>query len=177
MKASSLEVIQGDLWTEPSQPPKVKFSASDSVSNTAKHVEISEPPHPPKEKYSLTDAGKPTINSFKCFALSNFNGELNDQSNKKYKVHTDTDSDGKREICTDIKCKYNSNSFAKEVKIDPGSETNCIPLSLCKTDELPKETAWNQLCHSLRHMMVELCKPMDGSSCQLRTSVTRSFTL
>ena len=36
-----------------------------------------------------------------------------------------------------------------EVKVDPGSETNCIPLSnfrrlfpqLCKTDGLPKETA------------------------------------
>ena len=44
---------------------------------------------------------------------------------------------------------YKGKVFAMEVKVDPGSETNCIPLShfrhlfpqLCKTDGLPKETA------------------------------------
>ena len=64
-------------------------------------------------------------------------------------VYTDTDSDGKTEIITDINCKFKGKLFAMEVKVDPGSETNCIPLShfrclfpqLCKTDGLPKETA------------------------------------
>ena len=103
-----------------------------------------------QREYSLqNNAGKLSSNTFECYALSNGNGELNDQSNKKFKVCTDTDSDGKTEIITDIKCKFKGKDFAMEVKVDPGSEANCIPLShfrhlfpqLCKTDGLPKETA------------------------------------
>ena len=59
------------------------------------------------------------------------------------------DSDGKTEIITDIKCKHKGKDFAMEVKVDPGSETNCIPLSHfrhlfpeeCSSDGLPLETA------------------------------------
>ena len=55
----------------------------------------------------------------------------------------------RQEIITDINCKFKGKVFAMEVKVDPGSKTNCIPLShfrrlfpqLCKTDGLPKETA------------------------------------
>ena len=65
------------------------------------------------------------------------------------KVYTDTDSDGKTEIITDIACKFKGKLVAMEVKVDPGSETNCIPLShfrclfpqLCKKDGNPKENA------------------------------------
>ena len=63
------------------------------------------------------------------------------------KAYTDTDSDGKTEIITDITCKFKGKLIAMEVKVDPGSETNCIPLShfrclfpqLCSKDGNPKE--------------------------------------
>ena len=69
--------------------------------------------------------------------------------NKKYKVYTDKDSDGKTEIITDLNCKLEGKAFKMEVKVDPGSETNCIPLShfrclfpqLCREDGSPKEKA------------------------------------
>ena len=59
------------------------------------------------------------------------------------------DSDGKTEIITDITCKFKGKLIAMEVKVDPGSETNCIPLShfrclfpqLCSKDGSPKENA------------------------------------
>ena len=35
----------------------------------------------------------------------------------------------KTEIITDITCKFKGKLIAMEVKVDPGSETNCIPLS------------------------------------------------
>ena len=63
------------------------------------------------------------------------------------KAYTDTDSDGKTKIITDITCKFKGKLIAMEVKVDPGSETNCIPLShfrclfpqLCSKDSNPKE--------------------------------------
>ena len=121
----------------PEHPPEEKYS-------------LSGPPHPPKVKYSLqTDTGEPCSNPFIGYALGNGNGNQVEDSNKKYRVYTDTNSDGKTEIITDINCKFKGKLFAMEVKVDPGSETNCIPLShfrrlfpqLCKTDGLPKETA------------------------------------
>ena len=47
-----------------------------------------------------------------------------------------------RQIITDITCKFKGKLIAMEVKVGPGSETNCIPLShfrhlfpqLCKED-------------------------------------------
>ena len=63
------------------------------------------------------------------------------------KAYTDTDSDGKTEIITDTTCKFKGKLVAMEVKVDPGFETNCIPLSrfrclfpqLCSKDGNPKE--------------------------------------
>ena len=144
-KASLLQVVMGgnDVSigetgiSEPAHPPKEKYL-------------LSGPPHPPEVKYSLVnETGEASSNAFACYALGNGNGELNDNCNKKYKVYTDTDSDGKTEIITDINCKYNGKFFAMEVKVDPGSERNCIPLShfrqlfpqLCRSDGLPKRTA------------------------------------
>ena len=73
------------------------------------------PAHPPKT------AGEQFINTFgnKEYSLTNNKG----------KAYTDTDSDGKTEIITDITCKFQGKLIAMEVKVDPGSETNCIPLS------------------------------------------------
>ena len=94
-------------------------------------------------KYSLqTDTGKPCSNPFICYTLGNGNGSQVDDSNKKYRVYTDTDSDGKTEIITDINCKFKGKLFAMEVKVDPGSETNCIPLSHFRC-------LFCQLCHTL----------------------------
>ena len=136
MGGNEVSITDPDI-SGPIHPPKEKYS-------------LPGPPHPPEEKYSLVDdTNEASINSFVCYALGNGNEELLNDCNKKYKVHTDTDSDGKTEIITDIKCKYNGKFFAMEVKVDPGSETNCIPLShfrclfpqLCRSDGLPKETA------------------------------------
>ena len=141
-----------------------------------------------KEKYSLqTDTGKPCSNPFICYALDNVgngNGSEVDDSNKKYRVYTDTDNDGKTEIITDINCKFKGKIFAMEVKVDPGSETNCIPLShfrclfpqLCKTDGLPKETALEPTLVQFEAYdggIMHRC--MDGPSCQLKISAQRSF--
>ena len=65
------------------------------------------------------------------------------------KANSDTDSDGKTEIITNITCKFKGKLIAMEVKVDPGSETNCIPLShfrhlfpqLCSKDGNPKENS------------------------------------
>ena len=65
------------------------------------------------------------------------------------KAYNDTDSDGKTEIITDITCKFKGKLIAMEVKVEPGSETNCIPLShfrclfpqLCSKDGNRKENA------------------------------------
>ena len=43
----------------------------------------------------------------------------------KGRPYTDTDSDGKTEIITDITCKFKVKLIAMEVKVDPESETNC----------------------------------------------------
>ena len=136
-------------------PPKkstvhsLELVVSEGGNSISNRNGFSGPSHHPKEKYSLqTDRGQPCANPFVCYALGNGNGKLVD-SNTKYKAYTDTDSDGKTEIITDITCKYKGKIFGMEVKVDPGLETNCIPLShfrclfpqLCKTDGLPKETA------------------------------------
>ena len=82
------------------------------------------PAHPPKV------SGEPFINTFACDALTSTGNELYEPPSNQRKAYTDTDSDGKTEMIT-----------------DPGSETNCIPLShfrclfpqLCKKDGNPKE--------------------------------------
>ena len=99
---------------------------------------LSRPVHPPKV------SGEPFINTFMCDALSSSGNELYEPPSNQGKAYTDTDSDGKTEIITDITL-----DITMEVKVDPGSETNCIPLShfrhlfpqLCRKDGNPKENA------------------------------------
>ena len=102
---------------------------------------LSRPAHPPKV------SGELIINTLVCDALtSNGNGLYEPPSNQG-KAYTDTDSDGKTEIITDITCQFKGKLIAMEVKVDPGSKTNCIPLSvfrclfpqLCSKDGNPKE--------------------------------------
>ena len=101
------------------------------------------PAHPPKV------SGEQFYNTFSCDALTSNGNELYDPPSNKGKAYTDTDSDGKTEIITDITCKFEGKLIAMEVKVDPGSETNCIPLShfrrlfpqLCSKDGSPKENA------------------------------------
>ena len=102
---------------------------------------LSKPVHPPKV------SGEPFINTFVCDALTSNGNELYDPPSNQWKAYTDMDSDGKTEIITDITCKFKGKLVAMEVKMDPGSETNCIPLShfrhlfpqLCRQDGTPKE--------------------------------------
>ena len=122
------------------------------------NADLSRPAHPPKV------SGEQFHNTFACDALISNGNELYDPPSNKGKAYTDTDSDGKTEIITDITCKFKGKLIAMEVKVDPGSETNCIPLShfrclfpqLCRKDGSPRRTPWNQLWLSLKHMMVVL---------------------
>ena len=107
------------------------------------NADLARPAHPPKV------SGEQFHNTFACDALISNGYELYDPPSNKGKAYTDTDSDGKTEIITDITCKFKGKLIAMEVKVDPGSETNCIPLShfrrlfpqLCSKDGSPKENA------------------------------------
>ena len=55
--------------------------------------------HPPKV------SGESLINTFTCDALTSNGNELYDPPSNQGKAYTDTDSDGKTEIITDITCK------------------------------------------------------------------------
>ena len=107
------------------------------------NADLPRPAHPPKV------SGEQFHNTFMCDALISNGNELYDPPSNKGKAYTDTDSDGKTEIITDITCKFKGKLIAMEVKVDPGSETNCIPLShfrrlfpqLCRKDGTPKENA------------------------------------
>ena len=128
----------------PQHPPKVDgpggYKTKESVSMNA---DLPRPAHPPKV------SGEQFYNTFLCDALISNGNELYDPPSNKGKAYTDTDSDGKTEIITDITCKFKGKLIAMEVKVDPGSETNCIPLShfrhlfpqLCRKDGSPKENA------------------------------------
>ena len=128
----------------PQHPPKVDgLGGNKTKESVSMKVGLSRPAHPPKV------SGEPFINTFMCDALTSNGNELYDPPSNQAKAYTDTDSDCKTEIITDITCKFKGKLVAMEVKVDPGSETNCIPLShfrclfpqLCRQDGNPKENA------------------------------------
>ena len=129
-----------EFFPGPAHPPKVIGLGNEVVSIKA---DLLRPARPPKT------TGEQFINTFACDALTSNGNELYDPPSNQGKAHTDTDSDGKTEIITDITCKFKGKLIAMEVKVDPGSETNCIPLShlrclfpqLCSKDGNPKENA------------------------------------
>ena len=123
-------------------PPKVDGTGKDETKEyVSMNADLVRPAHPPKV------SGEQFHNTFACDALISNGNELYDPPSNKGKAYTDTDSDGKTEIITDIICKFKGKLIAMEVKVDPGSETNCIPLShfrrlfpqLCSKDGSPKE--------------------------------------
>ena len=125
-------------------PPKVDGPGKDETKEyVSMDADLARPAHPPKV------SGEQFHNTFACDALISNGNELYDPPSNKGKAYTDTDSDGKTEIITDITCKFKGKLIAMEVKVDPGSETNCIPLShfrclfpqLCSKDGSPKENA------------------------------------
>ena len=125
-------------------PPKVDCPEGDKTKESVSmNADLSRPAHLPKV------SGEQFHNTFACDALISNGNELYDPPSNKGKAYTDTDSDGKTEIITDITCKFKGKLIAMEVKVDPGSETNCIPLShfrhlfpqLCSKDGSPKENA------------------------------------
>ena len=125
-------------------PPKVEGPEEDETKEfVSMNADLPRPAHPPKV------SGEQINNTFACDALISNGNELYDPPSNKGKAYTDTDSDGKTEIITDIICKFKGKLVAMEVKVDPGSETNCIPLShfrclfpeLCSKDGSPKENA------------------------------------
>ena len=125
-------------------PPKVDgLGGTETKESVSMYADLPRPAHPPKV------SGEQIYNTFTCDALTSNGNELYDPPSNKGKAYTDTDSDGKTEIITDITCKYKGKLITTEVKVDPGSETNCIPLShfrhlfpqLCRKDGSPKENA------------------------------------
>ena len=123
-------------------PPKVDGPGGNKTKESVSmNADLPRPAHPPK------DSGEQFYNTFVCDALISNGNELYDPPSNKGKAYTDTDSDGKTEIITDITYKFKGKLIAMEVKVDPGSETNCIPLShfrhlfpqLCRKDGSPKE--------------------------------------
>ena len=104
---------------------------------------LSRPAHSPKVSVEQF------IYTCTCDALTSIGNELYEPPSNQGKAYTDTDSDRKTEIITDITCKFKGKLIAMEVKVDPGSETNCTPLShfrhlfpqLCSKDGNPKENA------------------------------------
>ena len=125
-------------------PPKVDGPGGNKTKESVSmNADLPRPAHPPKV------SGEQFYNTFACDALISNGNELYDPPSNKGKAYTDTDSDGKTEIITDITCKFKGKLIAMEVKVDPGSETNCIPLShfrclfpqLCRKDGTLKENA------------------------------------
>ena len=125
----------------PQHPPKIDgLGGNETKESVSMNAGLSRPAHPPKV------SGEPFINTFTCDALTS---KLYEPPSNQGKAYTDTDSDGKTEIITDITCKFKGKLVAMEVKVDPGSKTNCIPLShfrhlfpqLCRRDGTPKENA------------------------------------
>ena len=125
-------------------PPKVDGPEGDETKESVSmNADLLRPAHPPKV------SGEQLHNTFMCDALISNGNELYDPPSNKGKAYTDTDSVGKTEIITDITCKFKGKLIAMEVKVDPGTETNCIPLShfrhlfpqLCRKDGSPKENA------------------------------------
>ena len=125
-------------------PPKVDgLEGDETKESVSMNADLARPAHPPKA------SGEQFHNTFTCDALISNGNELYDPPSNKGKAYTDTDSDGKTKIITDITCKFEGKLIAMEVKVDPGSETNCILLShfrrlfpqLCRKDGSPKENA------------------------------------
>ena len=92
-----------------------------------------------------------TFNSFACDAVHSKLSHTHNGSNAASKrLYTDTDPTSQTEIITDIQIKKpaKAGSLWMEVKVDPGSEANCMPLHKFRTlfpylcrDGMPKEGA------------------------------------
>ena len=142
----------------PQHPPKVDgLGENETKESVSMNTGLSRPAHPPKV------SGEPFINTFTCDALTSSGNELYEPPSNQGKAYTDTDSDGKTEIITDITCKFKDKLVAMEVKVDPGSEDKLytiesfqapVPLSYAERMAIPRRTPWNQLWLSLKHMMV-----------------------
>ena len=136
-------IVTENLLSGPSYPPKVKYSGSEGTKDLSMKAGQQEPADPPKP------TGEQSNNTFTCDALRGNGNEEYNNCNKKYKVYTDTDSDDKTEIITELTCKLKGNLFDMEAKVDLGAETNYIPLShfrylfpeICREDGKPKDKA------------------------------------
>ena len=80
-------------------PPKVDGPGGiETKESVSMYADLPKPAHPPKV------SGEQFHNTFTCDALISNGNELYDPPSNKGKAYTDTDSDGKTEIITDITC-------------------------------------------------------------------------
>ena len=102
----------------PQHPPKFDgLEGNETKESVSMNAGLSRPAHP------LKVSGEPFINTFTCDVLTSNGNEQYEPPSNQGKAYTDTDSDGKTEIITDITCKFKGKLVAMEVKVDPGSET------------------------------------------------------
>ena len=95
MKALTVTGLPG-----PQQPPKVDgLGGNKTKESVSMNTGLSRPAHPPKV------SGEPFINTLTCAALTSNGNKLYDPPSNQGKAYTDTDSEGKTEIITDITCK------------------------------------------------------------------------
>ena len=129
--------LKEDPKTVPSAPPEAEQTRMGKVKS-----ENSVPKGPPIEG---------TSNPFACDAVhSKLSPTHNESHAASNRLYTDTDPTSQTEIITDIHVKKpaKAGSLWMEVKVDPGSEANCMPLHkfqtlfpyLCR-DGKPKEGA------------------------------------
>ena len=143
-KAGNMEAASRDLLPTRSQAKAMAEEERPSRQMPSQLLNSSQDQHTlPKT------TGEQFINTFMCDALTSNGNELYVPPRNQGKAYTNTERDGKTEIITDITCKFKGKLIAMAVKVDPGSKTNCIPLSyfrrlfpqLCSKDGNPKENA------------------------------------
>ena len=94
------------------------------------NADLPRPAHPHKV------SGEQFHNTFGCDALISNGNELYDPPSNKGKAYTDTESDGKTEIITDITCKFKGKLIAMEVQLRlKTNNMNCQLLSHVATRE------------------------------------------
>ena len=131
------------------------------------------PAHPPKT------ISEQFINTPVCDAFASNSNKEYSNCNKIYKVYTDTDSDGKTEVITDITCKFNGKLVAIEVKADPGSGSTTAFQREIFSETGTGTSCSNNMTHSDRDMPEEATDPTGSESSNEisnRTSSSRTTT-
>ena len=139
----------------PKKPPKQKaytVTFKNSVPSGATATSGGEREHGKVSDQKMVLSGpkeEGTYNRFSCIAVhSKMAQSTNTKSKPSEGLYTDTDSDNRSEIITDVTIRVpgKAGTMMMEVKVDPGTQPSCMPLHKFKTlflhlcrDGLPTE--------------------------------------